>query len=63
MAEINRQEGLTLRRLKHGGFLVTHPDIYNLGSLYIAATTIEEAFAFMREVLDKPAASAPQASE
>ena len=51
---ISRQEGLTLRQLKHGGYLVTHPDIYNLGSLYFAATTFDEAVGFMKEVLSKP---------
>lgn len=59
MAEISRCEGLTLRRLPHGGYLVTHPDIYTVRSLYIAATTIDEAFAFMKEVLEKEPLPAP----
>lgn len=62
MAALTRYEGLSLRRLPHGGYLVTHPDIYTEKSLYMAATTIDEAFAFMRTVLDKPAEPPPDAS-
>lgn len=60
MEELTKYEGLSLRRLTHGGFLVTHPDIYTVQSLYMAATTIDEAFAFMRTVLDKPAEPPPE---
>ena len=63
MSVLTRYEGLSLRRLTHGGFLVTHPDIYTVESLYMAATTIEEAFAFMQTVLDKPAEPPPQPDE
>lgn len=59
MAEISRSEGLTLRRLKHGGYLVTHPDIYAVKALYFGASTIEEAFAFMKTLLDVPPLDPP----
>lgn len=51
------QYGLQIRRLKHGGYLVCHPDIYELGSLWFAATTIDEAFGFIREILKADAAA------
>lgn len=57
----SKQEGLTLRALDHGGFLVAHPDIYTVKALYFAATTIDEAFEFMRKHLDSP--RTPQESE
>lgn len=46
------EKGLQVRRLDHGGFLVCHTDIYELGSLYFAATTLDEAFAFIRSALE-----------
>lgn len=61
MPALTKYEGLCLRRLPHGGFLVHHPDIYTVQSLYMAATTLDEAFAFMRSVLDKPAEPPPEA--
>jgi hypothetical protein len=51
---VNEQYGLQIRRLKHGGYLVCHPDIYILGALFFAATTIDEAFTFIRGALDRP---------
>lgn len=51
---VTKYEGLQLRKLRHGGYLVCHPDIYNQGSLYFAATTIDEAFVFLRASLDGP---------
>jgi hypothetical protein len=59
MSSLSRYEGLSIRRMVHGGFLVHHPDIYTEQSLYIAATTIDEVFAFMRTVLEKPAEPPP----
>lgn len=60
MPALTKYEGLALRRLPHGGFLVTHPDVYNGGALYMAATTIDEVFTFVRSVLDKPVAPPPE---
>lgn len=61
MAALTRYEGLSIRRLPHGGYLVTHPDIYTDQSLYMAATTIDEVFVFIRSVLEKPAEPPPTA--
>lgn len=55
---VTKYEGLQLRKLRHGGYLVCHPDIYNLGSLYFAASTIDEAFGFLRASLDGPSPEA-----
>lgn len=63
MPALTRYEGLSVRKLTHGGYLVTHPDIYNEGALYMAATTIDEVFSFIRTVLDKPAEPPPEADE
>ena len=52
LPSFSKQEGLTLRALDHGGFLVAHPDIYTVKALYFAATTIDEAFEFMRKHLN-----------
>lgn len=55
MTSLSRYEGLTIRKMPHGGYLVTHPDIYTVQSLYFAATTIEEVFAFTKRVLEETA--------
>lgn len=56
------QYGLQIRRLKHGGYLVCHPDIYELGALWLAATTIDEAFVFIRQILNSPEPAAASLS-
>lgn len=48
-SRISGHEGLTIRALDYGGFLVTHPDIYNVKALYFASTTMEEAFSFIKQ--------------
>jgi hypothetical protein len=63
MPALTRYEGLSLRRLTHGGYLVTHPDIYTEQSLYMAATTIDEVFTFMRTVLEKPPEPPPETED
>lgn len=63
MSALTRYEGLAIRRLPHGGYLVTHPDIYTVQSLYCAATTIDEVFSFIRSVLEKPAEPLPTADD
>lgn len=50
---VSRHEGLTIRALDHGGYLVTHPDIYTVKALYSASTTIEEAFAFVKRTFEE----------
>lgn len=60
--DIDRQEGISLRKLRHGGYLVCHPEIYNLGALWFAASTIEEALKFMRETMGPPSDGSAETS-
>lgn len=59
--DIDQQEGISIRKLRHGGYLVCHPEIYNLGALWFAASTLDEAYAFIRSVMEPPAQD-PQTS-
>lgn len=52
MVAPNDREGITITKLRFGGYLVRHPTIYEMGALYFAATTIDEAFQFIRDTLD-----------